>query len=112
MKRLAIVGSGISGLGAAWLLRNHFAITLYEQQAHLGGHTNTITIDENGRSVPIDTGFMVFNHVTYPNLTRLFAELNVETKPRKCPSVSSTSPVVWNTTEAVWDCFSRSGKIC
>ena len=81
MKRLAIVGSGIAGLGAAWLLRNHFAITLYEQQAHLGGHTNTITIDENGRAVPIDTGFMVFNHVTHPNLTRLFEELDVATKP-------------------------------
>ncbi len=81
MKRLAIVGSGIAGLGAAWLLRNHFAITIYEQQAHLGGHTNTITIDENGRSVPIDTGFMVFNHVTYPNLTRFFSELGVATKP-------------------------------
>ena len=80
MKRLAIVGSGIAGLGAAWLLRNHYAIILYEQQPHLGGHTNTITIDENGRSVPIDTGFMVFNHVTYPNLTRLFTELNVATK--------------------------------
>jgi predicted NAD/FAD-binding protein len=80
MNRLAIVGSGISGLGAAWLLREQFAITLYEQHDYLGGHTNTITVDEAGTPVPIDTGFMVFNHVTYPNLTRLFAELNVATK--------------------------------
>jgi predicted NAD/FAD-binding protein len=80
MKRLGIVGTGIAGLGAAWLLRKHLAITIYEQQSHLGGHTNTITVDENGRAVPIDTGFMVFNHVTYPNLTRLFTELNVATK--------------------------------
>jgi predicted NAD/FAD-binding protein len=80
MKRLAIIGSGISGLGAAYLLRDHFAITLYEQHDYLGGHTNTIMIDEAGRSVPIDTGFMVFNHVTYPNLTRLFSKLNVATK--------------------------------
>jgi uncharacterized protein len=78
---LAIVGSGISGLGAAWLLRNDFDITLYEQEPRLGGHTNTVTLDEAGREVTVDTGFMVFNHVTYPNLTRLFKELEVATQP-------------------------------
>jgi predicted NAD/FAD-binding protein len=46
----------------------------------VGGHTNTIVVNEGGREVPIDTGFMVFNHETYPNLCRLFRELGVETK--------------------------------
>ncbi len=80
MQRIAVIGAGIAGLGAAYLLRKHFAITLYEKNAYLGGHTNTVSVPEGEREVAIDTGFMVFNHVTYPNLTRLFAELNVATK--------------------------------
>jgi uncharacterized protein len=81
MKTLAIIGTGIAGLGCAWLLHKRFRLTVYEQNDYAGGHTNTISVDESGRSVPIDTGFMVFNHVTYPLLTRLFRELGVETKP-------------------------------
>ncbi len=81
MKTLAIIGTGISGLGAAHFLHGRYDLSLYEQHDYVGGHTNTITVDEAGRPVPIDTGFMVFNHVTYPNLTRLFRELDVETKP-------------------------------
>jgi predicted NAD/FAD-binding protein len=78
--RLAIVGTGIAGLGCAHFLHDRFDLTLYEQNDYAGGHTNTITVRENGRDVPIDTGFMVFNHATYPNLCRLFRELGVETK--------------------------------
>ena len=81
MKRLAIIGTGIAGLGCAHFLHGRYDLTLFEQNEHAGGHTNTITVDEAGRRVPIDTGFMVFNHVTYPNLTRLFRELGVATKP-------------------------------
>ncbi len=81
MKSLAIIGTGIAGLGCAHFLHRQFDLSLYEQNDYAGGHTNTITVDENGRAVPIDTGFMVFNHVTYPNLTRLFRELDVQTKP-------------------------------
>ena len=80
MPSLAIIGSGISGLGAAWFLRRDYDITIFEAADYLGGHTCTVTIDEGGRPVPIDTGFMVFNHVTYPLLTRLFRELGVATK--------------------------------
>ena len=79
-KKLAIVGSGISGMGAAWFLHRRFDITLFEQNDYVGGHTNTVTIEEGNRKVPVDTGFMVFNHVTYPLLTRLFKELGVETE--------------------------------
>ncbi len=82
MPSLAIIGTGISGLGCAHFLHRHFDLTLFEQNAHTGGHTNTVTVPEavTGRPVPIDTGFMVFNYETYPQLTRLFDELKVPVK--------------------------------
>lgn len=80
-EHIAIVGTGVAGLGCAWNLRNHARITLLEKDARAGGHTNTVTVDEDGRGVPIDTGFIVFNKVTYPNLCRLFDELDVPIKP-------------------------------
>jgi predicted NAD/FAD-binding protein len=81
MQTLAIIGSGISGLGAAWFLHREFGVTVFEAADYIGGHTCTVTVDEAGRAVPIDTGFMVFNHATYPHLTRLFRTLGVATKP-------------------------------
>ena len=81
MKTLAIIGTGIAGLGCAHFLHERFDLTVYEQHDYAGGHTNTIVVEEEGRAVPIDTGFMVFNHVTYPHLTRLFRELDVATQP-------------------------------
>ena len=80
-ERLAVIGGGIAGLGAAWLLRKRYDVTVFERERHIGGHSNTIEVDENGRRVPIDTGFMVFNKVTYPYLVRLFDELRVPIKP-------------------------------
>jgi predicted NAD/FAD-binding protein len=79
-ERLAIIGSGIAGLGCAHFLHKRFDLTVFEQNDYIGGHTNTIEVEEAGRKVWIDTGFMVFNHATYPNLCRLFRELGVETK--------------------------------
>ena len=78
--RLAIVGTGISGLGCAHFLHRQFDLTLFEANGYVGGHTNTVTVEEDGVELPIDTGFMVFNHQTYPLLCRLFRELGVETK--------------------------------
>jgi len=80
MQRLAIIGSGISGLGSAWFLRREYDVTVFEAADYIGGHTHTVTVDDGGRAAPIDTGFMVFNHVTYPHLTRLFKHLGVPTK--------------------------------
>ncbi len=82
MARLAIIGTGIAGLGCAHFLHRRFDVTLFEQNHYAGGHTNTVTAPEpgTGRAVPIDTGFMVFNKVTYPLLTRLFTEFNVPIK--------------------------------
>ncbi|MEX1110558.1 MAG: FAD-dependent oxidoreductase [Chthoniobacterales bacterium] len=79
-ERLAVIGGGIAGLGAAWLLRRRYNVTVFEREQRIGGHSNTVEVDENGRRVPIDTGFMVFNKVTYPHLVRLFDELRVPVK--------------------------------
>ena len=83
MKRVAIIGTGIAGLGCAHFLHRRCSLTLYEKNNYVGGHTNTVSVAEENRSVPIDTGFMVFNEVTYPNLVKLFRELGVATKPTK-----------------------------
>ncbi len=75
-KRLAVIGGGISGLGAAWLLKDQFDITLFEAEERLGGHARTCLAGPD-RNIPVDTGFMVFNSETYPNLIRMFGELGV-----------------------------------
>ncbi|NDP48148.1 MAG: FAD-dependent oxidoreductase, partial [Sulfuriferula multivorans] len=77
--RIAVVGSGISGLSAAWLLSQRHQVTLFEAENRLGGHTHTVDLKLDGKTFPVDTGFLVFNHRTYPELTRLFATLGVET---------------------------------
>jgi uncharacterized protein len=82
MATLGIIGSGIAGMGCAHFLHRQFDLTLFEQNDYTGGHTNTVTVPETGtgRPVPIDTGFMVFNYETYPQLTRLFTQLKVPVK--------------------------------
>lgn len=77
MARIAIVGTGISGLGAAWLLNPRHEITVYEKAGRIGGHSRTVTVDYGGRPIPVDTGFIVFNKPNYPNLTGLFTHLGV-----------------------------------
>jgi len=80
MTRVAVVGSGISGLAAAWLLSRRFDVTLFEADHRLGGHTHTVTIETAEGPIPLDTGFLVHNRQTYPNLVRLFDELGVATQ--------------------------------
>ncbi len=80
---IAVVGSGISGLGAAWLLSRRHNVLLYEKADRYGGHTNTVVAVARGpggqtREIPVDTGFIVFNEATYPDLIALFAYLGVE----------------------------------
>jgi uncharacterized protein len=78
--KIAIVGTGISGLSAAWLLNQRHDVTVYERADRVGGHSNTILASVGDRSIPVDTGFIVFNRRTYPNLTALFELLKVPTK--------------------------------
>ena len=76
-RRIAIVGGGISGLGAAWLLSRAHDVVLFEAAGRLGGHARTRVVHTHGRALPVDTGFIVFNRVNYPHLCRLFARLGV-----------------------------------
>jgi len=75
-KRIAVIGAGISGMGAAYHLATDHAVTLFEAEPRLGGHARTIVAGKHGDQ-PVDTGFIVFNYVNYPHLTKLFAELDV-----------------------------------
>ncbi|WP_224816299.1 NAD(P)/FAD-dependent oxidoreductase [Hasllibacter sp. MH4015] len=77
-KKIAIIGAGISGMAAAYHLSPDHHVTLIEAEGRLGGHARTIVAGKNGDQ-PVDTGFIVFNHVNYPNLVRLFKELDVPT---------------------------------
>lgn len=78
--KIAIVGTGISGLSAAWMLSQRHDTTIYEQAERVGGHSNTVVAEIGGKKIPVDTGFIVFNRFTYPNLAALFAHLGVKTK--------------------------------
>ncbi len=78
-KTIAVIGTGISGMVAAWLLAERHDVTVFERDTRIGGHSNTVLADDGGRAVPVDTGFIVYNEATYPNLTALFAHLGVET---------------------------------
>ncbi|MGB0687547.1 MAG: NAD(P)/FAD-dependent oxidoreductase [Paracoccaceae bacterium] len=75
-RNIAVIGAGISGMGAAYALAQHHRVTLYESGVTLGGHARTIVAGRNGNQ-PVDTGFIVFNYANYPNLTKLFDDLNV-----------------------------------
>jgi predicted NAD/FAD-binding protein len=77
--KIAVVGSGISGASAAWALRDLHDVTLYEAEKRPGGHTATVDIDYDGDALSVDTGFIVYNELNYPNLTALFAHLGVKT---------------------------------
>lgn len=90
--KIAIVGSGISGLACAYYLSKENEVYLFEKENYLGGHTNTIEVEVNNQIIPVDTGFIVFNLVTYPNLINFFKTLNVKYIE------SNMSFSVWNQT--------------
>ena len=75
--KVAVIGSGISGLSCAYFLSKKYKVDLYEKEDHFGGHSFTFDIKEGDKIVPVDLGFIVFNKTTYPNLVKFFNELNV-----------------------------------
>jgi predicted NAD/FAD-binding protein len=79
--KIAVVGTGISGLTAAYLLHPEHEITVFEAQDRIGGHTVTSQIGENGGSLAVDAGFIVYNEANYPNFVKLLSRLGVETQP-------------------------------
>jgi predicted NAD/FAD-binding protein len=78
--RLAVIGTGIAGNGAAWLLSERHAVTVYERELRPGGHSHTVRVDYDGEEIDVDIGFIVFNEPNYPELTSLFAHLGVKTE--------------------------------
>ena len=79
--KIAVVGSGIAGLGAAWLLSREHEVVLFERESRLGGHTHTHAVEQGGCTYRVDTGFIVFNPGNYPLLTKHFDELGVPSQP-------------------------------
>ena len=79
--KIAVVGSRIAGLSAAWLLSQRYPVTVFEENAQPGGHSNTVDAPAPRGVLPVDTAFMVYNEVKYPNLIALFRHLCVATKP-------------------------------
>lgn len=81
--KIAVVGAGVAGLGAAWLLARRHDVTLFEREPRLGGHANTVDVATPQGALPIDTGFIVYNTQCYPNLIALFDHLKVATAPSR-----------------------------
>jgi len=84
LRRVAVVGAGIAGLSAAWRLAqlpDRCQVTLFEADPRFGGHAHTVDLTLDGVTHGVDTGFLVFNHATYPGLVRLFEQLQVPTAP-------------------------------
>ncbi|HUE43985.1 MAG TPA: FAD-dependent oxidoreductase [Candidatus Sulfotelmatobacter sp.] len=78
MSRIAVIGSGISGLAAAYYLSRMHDVLVFERDTRIGGHTHTIKVDSSAGPLAVDTGFIVHNDRTYPNLIKLLSELGIE----------------------------------
>tara|TARA_B100000029_G_scaffold516384_1_gene629327 strand:- start:438 stop:1793 length:1356 start_codon:yes stop_codon:yes gene_type:complete len=79
-QKIAVIGAGIAGLSAAWLLSQKYDVVVFEKNLHLGGHANTYRMNINGKILDLDTGFIVYNEINYPNLVSLFNYLNISTQ--------------------------------
>jgi len=111
MKRIAIIGSGISGLGAAYALKDTADVTLYESRDRLGGHAWTRRIDYDGRQIDVDVGFIVYNALNYPNLIGFFDALGVETQESDM-SFSVSDPDGWEWASTPAGIFAQKINLC
>ncbi len=94
--KIAIVGSGVAGLGAALVLKDSHEVVLFEKDDRLGGHANTVTVDCRGEAVAVDTGFIVYNEANYPNLTGLLNSLGVSTRETDMSFACASRGVEWS----------------
>ena len=81
--RIAVIGSGISGMVAAYRLSREHEVTVFESDGRIGGHTHTVEVEHAGRAYAVDTGFIVYNDWTYPNFIALLDELQVPWQPSR-----------------------------
>src|SRR3979411_3044935 len=88
--RIAVIGTGIAGNAAAWTLCKCCPVTVYDREIRPGGHSHTVTIDYLGTPIAVDIGFIVYNELNYPDLTALFAHLDIETV-ESCMSFAGTA---------------------
>jgi len=110
--RIAVIGSGISGLAAAWLLARRHDVSLFEKRDRLGGHTHTVRHRAGDRRLALDTGFIVYNERTYPLLTRLLAELEVPTQSSDMSfSVSCADPDLEYASHGLRGLFARQSLV-
>ncbi|HEX4873226.1 MAG TPA: FAD-dependent oxidoreductase [Nevskiaceae bacterium] len=112
--KIAVIGSGISGLSSAWLLARRHAVHLYEAETRLGGHTHTVEVPlADGRVQPVDTGWIVYNGLNYPNLTALFGELGVQTRPTSMSFGVSLGggAYEWTGSDQLWTVFAQPSNL-
>lgn len=102
--KIAVIGAGIAGLGASWALSRSHDVTLFERQARAGGHANTQEVALDGRQMPVDTGFIVYNEINYPHLTRLFGHLQV-------PTIASDMSFAVSLDDGAWEIAGRAGGL-
>ena len=111
-EKIAIIGSGISGLSAAHLLSKKYDVYLFEKKNRLGGHTRTININENSKIIPIDTGFIVFNEQNYPDLTKFFRLLKIDYRDSDMSfAVSNNIPNIEYSGKTFFALFANVNKI-